>query len=84
MPSFVAKILIILSTWKHVNPENHVCTALLECGSVGSPKVRFSDQIPLTTSKYFSNVLWCMVSMLLLEQGNVWDRTMQISNTSRI
>lgn len=59
VPSFVAKMLIILSTWRHVNLESHDCTALLECGSVGSPKVKFPDQIPLLfpcTFQIFSGV----------------------------
>lgn len=82
--SLIAKILIILSTWRHVNQESHVCTAPFKCCSVGSPRGQISWPNSLTISMYFSNVLWCMVVMLLLGRGNVRDRTMKISNTSRI
>ena len=83
LPSFLAKILNILTTVETCQP--------------GKPRLRCPvgiwfcwqpwGQIPwpnsLTASIYFSNVLQGMVGMLL-EQGNGWERTMEVSNTSSI
>lgn len=45
-------------------------------------------QIPwpnsLSAGIYFWNVLWGMVGTLSLEQGNGWERTMEVCNTSSV